>query len=88
MTPAAPVINAPLFNGEITVTGTSTAPEGSTVTVYVGSTPYTTTVQAGGTWGVMVPALVAGEQVYANVTANGQTSANSVTETVHFMPRW
>ncbi|MDR9417978.1 Ig-like domain-containing protein [Gracilimonas sp.] len=37
-----------------TVSGTSDAPEGSTVTVIIEGETYTTTVQAGGTWSVQV----------------------------------
>ena len=60
VTPAAPAVNSPIVAGATSVTGTSTAPVGSTVTVYVNGTPYTTTVQAGGTCTVTVPALAAG----------------------------
>jgi hypothetical protein len=84
VTPGSPSINGPLSVGQTSVTGTSTAPVGSTITVYVDGAPYTTTVQAGGTWSVTVPALVGGDSVYANVTAGGQTSANSATLTVTF----
>jgi large repetitive protein len=86
VTPAAPVINSPIVAGATSVSGTSTAPVGSTVTVYVNGTPYTTTVQAGGTYTVTVPALAGGDQVYATVTAGGQTSSPSATATVQFAP--
>jgi hypothetical protein len=48
----------------------------------VGGTPYITTVQAGGTWTVPVPAMTAGTTVSATVTAGGQTSAASNVVTV------
>ncbi len=82
VTPAAPVMNSPLVAGQTAITGSSTAPVGSTVTVVVNGTPYTTTVLAGGTWSVTVPALVAGSTVSSTVTANGQTSAGSTSQTV------
>jgi large repetitive protein len=86
VTPAAPTVSSPIVAGATSVSGTSTAPAGSTVTVYVNGTPYTTTVQAGGTYTVTVPAMAAGTTVYANVTAGGQTSGNSSTVTVQNQP--
>ncbi len=56
VTPAPPVVNSPIVAGATSVTGTSTAPEGSTIIVYVNGTPYTTTVQAGGVYSVIGPA--------------------------------
>lgn len=83
--PNAPSINGPLTEGETVVSGTSDAPDGSTVTVYVDGIPYTGIVD-GGTFSVTVPSLEGGDQVYATVTVNGQTSDPSTTETVHYVP--
>jgi uncharacterized repeat protein (TIGR01451 family) len=81
--PNAPTINGPLTAGQTTVTGSSDAPDGSTVTVYVDGTPYTGTV-SGGVFNVTVPPLTGGSEVYATVTVGGETSNPSPTETVHF----
>jgi hypothetical protein len=75
----APIVTSPLIAGGTSVEGTSTANPGSTITVSVGGTPYTTTVGAGGTWSVTVPALVAGSSVNATVSADGVTSPVSNT---------
>ncbi len=80
--PAAPAITGPLVSGQTSVSGTSTAPVGSTITVYVNGVPYTTTVQAGGTWTVTVPPLTVGAIVNSTATAGGQTSASSGSQTV------
>lgn len=80
VTPDSPTVNA-VAEGATTVTGTTTAPAGSSVTVTIGGNTYTGTVVAGGggtnTWSVTVPASAtsAGATVSATVTANGQTSS-------------
>lgn len=84
VTPEAPIVDGPLAAGQTAITGFCTAPVGSTVTVTVNGTPYTTTVEPGGTFTVTVPPLTGGETVEATVTAGGQTSASSGTQTVHF----
>ncbi len=81
--PDAPTVNGPLTEGDTVVTGTSDAPDGSTVTVYVDGVPYTGTV-TGGTYSVTVPPLDGGDQVYATVTVGAQTSDPSATLTVDF----
>ncbi|NMB99029.1 MAG: hypothetical protein GYA35_01990, partial [Thermoanaerobaculaceae bacterium] len=81
--PNPPVINGPIVEGQTVVTGTSDAPDGSTVTVYVDGTPYTGTV-SGGTYSVTVPALAGGDSVYATVTVGGETSNPSATVIVDF----
>jgi hypothetical protein len=85
VTPAAPAMNGPLVEGQTAVTGASTAPAGSTITVYVDGIPYTATVQPGGTWSVTVPPLNAGAIVSSTVTAGGQTSAASGSQTVTYL---
>ncbi len=85
VTPAPPVVDSPLLAGATSVTGTSTAPAGSTITVYVnGAAVGTATVQAGGTWslsGIGTP-LADGDAVKAAVGVGGQTSADSNVVTV------
>lgn len=83
VTPNAPTVNGPLTAGGTVVTGTSDAPNGSTVTVYVDGVPYTGTV-TGGTYSVPVPALDGGDQIYATVTTGGQTSSPTATQTVDY----
>ena len=73
--PAVPVITSVLVPGSTVVTGTSTAPPGSTITVTVDGVPYTTTVQGDGTWSATVPALEVGDSITVTVTANGAMSA-------------
>jgi|GEM_PF-1363484 len=85
VTPAPPVVDSPLTAGATTVTGTSTAPAGSLLTVYKnGSLLGTTTVLSDGTWSLtgISPALAAGDPIQATVTAGGQTSADSNVVTV------
>ena len=87
--PPPPVVSSPILEGATSVSGTSTAPVGSTITVYQnGSSIGTTTVQAGGVWTLsgISPALVAGDQIHATVTVGGQTSPNSNTVTVQCAP--
>lgn len=84
VTPAAPTIDAPMVAGATSITGTSSAPAGSTITAYVGSTPYTGTVQTDGTWSVAVPPLAGGESVTATVTTNGQISSSAGPVVVHY----
>jgi uncharacterized repeat protein (TIGR01451 family)/fimbrial isopeptide formation D2 family protein len=89
VTPAPPVVNSPILAEATTVSGTSTAPVGSTITVYQnGVSIGTTTVQSGGTWslsGIATP-LAAGDSVKATVTAGGQASADSNVVTVQHQP--
>lgn len=86
VTPAPPVVSSPILAGATSVSGTSTAPVGSTITVYKnGASIGTTTVQVGGTWTLSpVSALAGGDQLKARVTAGGQTSGDSNVVTVQF----
>ncbi|WP_341423486.1 BapA-related adhesin SiiEA [Escherichia fergusonii] len=54
--PAADVSNWPAGTVDITVSGTTTAQAGQTLTVTLNNNTYQTTVQADGTWSVNVPA--------------------------------
>ncbi len=85
VTPNAPVVDSPIAAGSTSVPGTSSAPSGSTITVFKnGSAIGTTTVQPDGTWtlGGLSPALVAGDAIKATATAGGQTSPDSNIVTV------
>ena len=85
VTPAPPIVSSPLTEGATTVSGTSTAPAGSTITVYKnGVSIGTATVDAGGLWslsGIATP-LADGDQIKATVSVGGQTSADSNVVTV------
>ena len=74
---AAPVVSSPIQQGATTVTGTSTEAVGTVITVYVNGTALgnTTTVQAGGTWTLTVPALAAADLVKATATATGKSAS-------------
>jgi hypothetical protein len=88
VTPAAPAISGPLVTGgPVSVGGTSTAPNGSTVTVLVNGTPVVCTPGAtvsGGTWSCGGLTLNPGDVVTATVTTNGQTSSGSGSQTVQY----
>jgi hypothetical protein len=75
----APVITGTYFNGNTTVTGTSTEPAGTIIYVYVGSTLVGTgTVTMYGTWSVTVsPALATGNVITAKAKASGETLSNA-----------
>jgi hypothetical protein len=65
-----PAITSSVSAGVTTISGTSTEPVGTTIRIYIqddASSPYTTTVQMGGTWTQDVTELVEGKSV--NVTA-------------------
>ncbi|MCE2008877.1 Ig-like domain-containing protein [Enterobacter ludwigii] len=69
------ILNATEAKADLTVSGTSTAEAGQTVTVALGDKQYTAQVQAGGTWSVNVPG--------ADLTAmadNGYTVQVSVSD--------
>jgi len=81
--PNAPMIGGPIAPGGMRVSGTSTAPAGSTVAVYIndaatplGSAP----VQADGSWTLSgVGPLAQGDKLTAKVSVNGATSDPSAT---------
>ncbi len=80
--PNPPVVNGPIYNGNTTVSGTSDAAVGSTITVYKnGVSIGTTTVLANGTWELtgISPALATGEDITATVTVSGAMSGVSNT---------
>jgi hypothetical protein len=84
--PPAPGVSAPILGGATTVSGTSSSPEGSQITVTANGKTYNTTVQVGGTWSVPVQALPVGSTVSAIVTVNGHASPPSNTVTVVYTP--
>jgi hypothetical protein len=78
--PLPPSVNAPIIAGATTVSGTSSAPEGSTITVYKGGVSIgATLVLAGGTWTLsgIDPALEALDKITATVTVGGSVSGLS-----------
>jgi len=80
VTPAPPVVSSPLFSGATSVSGTSTAPAGSTVTVTRnGSFLGTAVVGAGGSWTLsgLSEALAEGDILAATVTTAGLVSSPS-----------
>ncbi|MBC2168251.1 autolysin modifier protein, partial [Listeria booriae] len=77
-TVAAPTINA-VTTDDTTVKGTGVV--GATVTVTIGSAPYTGTVAANGTYSITIPKQAAGTVISAKQTLNSKTS-NSVNTTV------
>jgi hypothetical protein len=82
---SAPIITADT-SGRVSVgsqlSGTSVEDQGSTITVYNGSTNAvigTTTVQADGSWTLSSPTIAAGLNYYAKITTSCNTSAASST---------
>jgi hypothetical protein len=79
--PNAPMITAPVAPGAVRVSGTSTAPAGSSVAVYVNDAPTpagSAPVQADGSWTISnVGPLVQGDKLTARTTVNGVQSAPS-----------
>ncbi len=67
----APVVNSPLYNNQKVITGTSTAPNGTVISVYVNGSLYGTTTVTGNAWtftwtpGGSTPALSTGQTVTA-----------------------
>lgn len=83
VTPLPPVVDSPIAAGATSVSGTSSAPDGSTITVYKNGVSIGTTTVSGGVWtlGSIAP-LSNGDQIKATVTASGQTSVDSNVVTV------
>lgn len=78
--PPAPTVNFPIYAGATAVSGTSTQPVGSTITVYKnGISIGTTSVQTNGTWTLegISATLVVDDSITAAVTVHGMTSAVS-----------
>ncbi|MBC2325091.1 beta strand repeat-containing protein, partial [Listeria booriae] len=73
---AAPTING-VTTDSATVTGTGLA--GATVTVTIGSTPYTGTVAANGSYSITIPKQAFGTAITVKQTLNNKTSANAST---------
>ncbi len=74
-TTAIPAVNSPICVGATSVSGTSTAANGTTITVYSGVTNLGTTTVSGGTWTKTgLSALASG----ASITATAQTSGQCV----------
>lgn len=75
---STPVVSGPLCPGSISVSGTSTEANGTTIEVFVNSTSAGTTTVTGGNWTKAVSALAQGNSVSARATASGKcTSALS-----------
>ncbi len=74
-----PVVNSPIYIFSDTISGTSTAPEGTLITIYQNGIPIgTTTVQAGGTWVLSgVSGLQAGDQITATAGTGAAQSQPS-----------
>jgi len=87
--PVPPTVNSPIIAGATIVSGTSSAPVGSVITVYKGASAIgTTTVQAGGTWTLsgISPSLEALDSITATVTVGGAASGPSNTVAVDPAP--
>jgi len=82
--PKPPFVSSSILAGATSVSGTSTEPEGSTITVYVnGIAVGTATVTLGGGWTLTgIGPLADGQQVTATVTVGSQTSGLSAQVTV------
>ncbi|MDI3426481.1 Ig-like domain-containing protein [Enterobacter sp. V87_3] len=68
------IINAAEAQQSLTVSGTTTAEVGQTVTVTLNGKQYTTTVQSGGTWQLDVPAADVGALADGKVTVTASVS--------------
>jgi len=68
------IINAAEAQQPLTVSGTTTAEVGQTVTVSLNGKQYTTTVQSGGTWQLDVPAADVGALIDGQVTVTASVS--------------
>ncbi len=75
----APTIFTPIYTYSTTISGTSTAPVGTTITVYQNGNPIgTTTVQAGGTWTLEgVSGLNGGDEITATAGTGAAQSQPS-----------
>ena len=72
----APTVSGPLLSGATMVSGTSTEPAGTVITVLVNGIPVATaTVDANGMWQTAVPALFAGQNVSASAEANNKLAS-------------
>jgi len=78
-----PVINGPLFAGDVSVCGTSTEPNGASIRVYVDLVDVGVGQVSGGTWCITVPSLFAGQNVNATAESAGEVESElSATVTV------
>ncbi|KNC91559.1 hypothetical protein GM30_23075, partial [Trabulsiella odontotermitis] len=68
------IISAAEAQQDLTLSGTSNAPQGQTVTVTLNGKTYQTTVQADGSWSVNVPANDVGALADGNVTVTASVS--------------
>jgi len=82
-TPSAPTVGGPICAGASTISGTSGEADGTTITVYDGSTSIGTATVASGAWSANVtPAVAAGDAITATATSSGCSSAASTSVTV------
>jgi PKD repeat protein len=82
-TPGAPTVTGPICAGATTISGTSGEADGTTLTVYDGSTSIGTATVAKGAWSATVkPAVAAGDAVTATATSFGCPSTASTSVTV------
>ena len=82
-TPAAPTVGGPICAGSTTISGTSGEADGTTVTVYDGSTSIGTATVANGAWSATVkPAVAPGDVITATATSSGCSGTASTSVTV------
>ncbi|EPF4379103.1 BapA-related adhesin SiiEA [Escherichia coli] len=79
------ILNATEAGSPLTISGTSTAETGQTVTVTLNGATYTGTVQADGSWSVGVPATDVSNWPAGtlNITVSGANSAGTQTSITH-----
>lgn len=71
---AVPTVGGPIAAGATSVSGTSTEPNGTLITVFVNGTSVGTTTVTGGTWTLAgLGALASGASVTATATATGKS---------------
>tara|TARA_R110002096_G_scaffold143328_4_gene299267 strand:- start:42316 stop:45180 length:2865 start_codon:yes stop_codon:yes gene_type:complete len=72
-----PVINAPIFQDAIQVCGTSTEADGTAITVSVDLLATATDTVTANAWCVVVPSLIAGQNIAATATNSGASEVES-----------
>ncbi len=76
---ACPFVTAPISGGATTMNGTSTEPNGTTITVYKNGASIGTTTVTGGAWSLsgITPSLAGNDTISATAQATGETVSDN-----------
>lgn len=73
----APVVNSPIFQGDSSISGTSSSPNGTVIRVFRNGVYIGQTTVTGGTWTLSgVSGLMLGDQITADATEFGKSTSN------------